>query len=67
MLSEEKAMEILNGYERKYSRSEVKIIKEFIERLCQIEYEISARDQKPKTAIIYTRVSTDEQLTMDLA
>ena len=47
MLSEEKAIEILNGHERKYSRSEVKIIKEFTERLCQIEYEILC--ERPKT------------------
>ncbi len=50
MLSEERAMEILNGHERKYSRSEVKIIKEFIERLCQIEYEILCERSKTENS-----------------
>jgi hypothetical protein len=50
MLSEEKAMEILNAYERKYSRSEVKIIKEFIERICQIEYEILCERSKTENS-----------------
>jgi len=50
MLSEEKAMEILNGRERKYSRSEVKIIKEFVERLCQIEYEILCERSKAENS-----------------
>jgi len=50
MLSEERAMEILNSRERKYSRSEVKIIKEFIERLCQIEYEILCERSKTENS-----------------
>jgi hypothetical protein len=50
MLSEERAMEILNGHERKYSRNEVKIIKEFIERLCQIEYEILCERSKTENS-----------------
>jgi hypothetical protein len=50
MLSEEKAMEILNGYEKKYSRSEVKIIKEFVERVCQIEYEILCERSKAQNS-----------------
>ena len=41
-----RTMEILNAYERKYSRSEMKIIKEFIERICHIEYEIYCERSK---------------------
>lgn len=48
MLSEERAMEILNGYEKTYTRNEMKIIKEFIERMCHIEYEIYCERSKTK-------------------
>lgn len=48
MLSEKKAAEILNSGERKYSPAEVKIIKEFIEKLCRLEYEIIQKSRESK-------------------
>jgi hypothetical protein len=48
MLSEKKAAEILNSGECKYSPAEVKIIKEFIEKLCRLEYEIIQRSRESK-------------------
>jgi hypothetical protein len=57
MLSEEKTLEILNRYGKKYSRGEAKIIKEFIERLCQIEYEILCERSKAQNSDhLYTGV-----------
>jgi hypothetical protein len=40
MLSDKKAMEILNRRKNKYSLNETKIIKEHLEKQCRIEYEI---------------------------
>jgi hypothetical protein len=48
MLSEKKAAEILNSRERKYSPAEVKIIKEFVEKLCRLEYEIIQKSRESK-------------------
>ena len=58
MLSEERTLEILNRYGKKYSRSEAKITREFIERLCQIEYEILSERERAENSIhLYPRLN----------
>lgn len=41
-------MRVLNSGESKYSPAEVKIIKEFIEKLCRLEYEIIQKSRESK-------------------
>ncbi|MFT4553411.1 MAG: hypothetical protein ACI9S8_002049 [Chlamydiales bacterium] len=45
MLSEKSAMEILNSGDKQYNLAEVKVIKKYLEEICNIEYEIIQQEK----------------------